>query len=277
MFSRASVASLAVVLILTGCGPPEAEPSSTAPVETGAPSVSPTSGASEESTESSGLPLVSAGIDGVRYVDVAGRERWLTIDPSGPLADYFTGVQTVMPDGVGGLVFQHSLTPPPWPNGSIVWLRAGSTMPTPVVAPPQPDWPCFYSVDPLIVGQRGGGPVLLYAEHRNCGLPTAPSEHDDLYLIRLTGGPAEYLTSGRTDQRRAMPPELLTGYSSWAAGTLVTVRQHSDESGPYLEFTDSSGNTYEHPHNPHPEGAARSDLLVHVAEARAVLLRLGGL
>jgi hypothetical protein len=43
------------------------------------------------------------------------------------------------PDQRGGLVFQHAVTPPPWPPGAVLWLRAGATRPE-LLIPPEAPW-----------------------------------------------------------------------------------------------------------------------------------------
>jgi hypothetical protein len=44
-----------------------------------------------------------------------------------------------MADQRGGLIFQHEVTPPPWPPGAVLWLRAGATQPE-VLIPPEAPW-----------------------------------------------------------------------------------------------------------------------------------------
>ena len=48
-------------------------------------------------------------------------------------------VMWAFPDQQGGLVFQHEVTPPPWPPGAVMWLRAGATQPE-VLVPPEAPW-----------------------------------------------------------------------------------------------------------------------------------------
>jgi hypothetical protein len=54
--------------------------------------------------------------------------------------DMYETIEWAIPDQRGGLIFQHTVTPPPWPQGAILWLRAGSDAPEPLVAEPEA-WP----------------------------------------------------------------------------------------------------------------------------------------
>jgi hypothetical protein len=46
-----------------------------------------------------------------------------------------------LPDQRGGLIFQHDLTPEPWPPGAILWLRAGAPRAEVLVEPTRPSAP----------------------------------------------------------------------------------------------------------------------------------------
>lgn len=59
----------------------------------------------------------------------SGEEAVLVSDPG------FESISWAVSDGAGGLVYVHETTPLPWPQGSILWLPAGSEEPTPLIAP----------------------------------------------------------------------------------------------------------------------------------------------
>jgi hypothetical protein len=48
------------------------------------------------------------------------------------------------PDSRGGLIYQHDVTPPPWPAGAVLWLRAGSVQPEVLIMPQEPWSPGTY-------------------------------------------------------------------------------------------------------------------------------------
>jgi hypothetical protein len=88
-------------------------------------------------TEPSDLPLglVTVGGDGIGLVpfDPPSEPTLLESD------QFFEHVMWALPDQRGGLVFQHEVTPPPWPPGAVLWLRAGATRPE-VLIPPATAW-----------------------------------------------------------------------------------------------------------------------------------------
>ncbi len=43
--------------------------------------------------------------------------------------ELYRGIEWAMSDNRGGLIFTHRATPPPWPPGSVLWLRAGAVTP----------------------------------------------------------------------------------------------------------------------------------------------------
>jgi hypothetical protein len=67
--------------------------------------------------------------DGVEVVMDDGAMRSLPSDR------YYESIEMVIPDGQGGIVISHAVTPMPWAQGSLVWLAPGTTVPTPVAEP----------------------------------------------------------------------------------------------------------------------------------------------
>jgi hypothetical protein len=81
------------------------------------------------------LGIVTAGREGVLLVpfDSPDEPIRLTSDET------FEPIMWAMADQRGGLIFQHEVTPPPWPPGAVLWLRAGATRPE-VLIPPEAPW-----------------------------------------------------------------------------------------------------------------------------------------
>lgn len=70
------------------------------------------------------LGVVTADESGIRLLDTSGREiNALTSD------DYYEAISVAYPDQRGGLVFQHTVTPQPWPQGSLMRLAPGAERP----------------------------------------------------------------------------------------------------------------------------------------------------
>jgi hypothetical protein len=51
----------------------------------------------------------------------------------------FARLNWAIPDQRGGLIFQHEVTPEPWPPGAVLWLRAGAITPE-LLIPPAAPW-----------------------------------------------------------------------------------------------------------------------------------------
>jgi hypothetical protein len=81
------------------------------------------------------LGIVTAGREGVLLVpfDSPDEPIRLTSDET------YEPIIWAMADQRGGLIFQHEVTPPPWPPGAVLWLRAGATRPE-VLIPPEAAW-----------------------------------------------------------------------------------------------------------------------------------------
>jgi hypothetical protein len=79
------------------------------------------------------LGFVVAGDHGVSIVSPSGTSV-LTSDP------WYERIAWAFPDGRGGLIFQHVVTPPPWPQEAVLWLRAGTGEPQ-LLVPESGVWP----------------------------------------------------------------------------------------------------------------------------------------
>ncbi|MGQ0848425.1 MAG: hypothetical protein ACT4OP_04800 [Actinomycetota bacterium] len=110
-----TVAVGAVVLGLVSFRPP-------API---APSATTTTGVPAP-VEIAGVAV--AGPEGVTVLSYDGQQVDLASDAN------YEGIAWVVGDGIGGLIFTHEVTPLPWPQGSIMRLRAGATAPLVIVA-----------------------------------------------------------------------------------------------------------------------------------------------
>lgn len=82
----------------------------------------------------------------------------ITGDPIYPVSLAFS-------DQMGGVIFQHATTPPPWDQGTVLWLRAGAEFPEPL-AVPFPDRrliPVGPGLSPT------GGPTFVYLLEQPAG------------------------------------------------------------------------------------------------------------
>lgn len=76
--------------------------------------------------------VITAGPGGITLLDATGEEiRTLASD------ELYEEISLAFPDQRGGLVFQHAVTPEPWPQGSLMHLPAGATEPRVLVSPPE--------------------------------------------------------------------------------------------------------------------------------------------
>ncbi len=73
--------------------------------------------------------LLATPNDGIVMSGFDGSSGALTSDR------YYEAIARVISDDAGGLIFQHEVTPLPWPQGSILHLPAGAAGPTVLVAP----------------------------------------------------------------------------------------------------------------------------------------------
>ncbi len=130
----AAVAGFVAVssMMLQGEAPPVAtsdvlEP----PVETTLPidSETPTSVAPTPSPDALPTGYLAADDQGVTIGSLDGVASTLTGDP------YYEAISSVLPDGEGGILFTHVVTPVEWPQGSIVRLAPGATRPEIVAEP----------------------------------------------------------------------------------------------------------------------------------------------
>jgi hypothetical protein len=73
--------------------------------------------------------LLATPSDGILISGFDGTMGALTSDR------YYEPIAWVISDEAGGIIFQHEITPLPWPQGSILWLQAGGADPTVLVSP----------------------------------------------------------------------------------------------------------------------------------------------
>lgn len=111
------------------------DPSELATVETGPTSTISSADAEtfEEVTPvTEALGVLVADVAGITLLDAEGNETHaLSSD------DLYEEVAAAFPDQRGGLVFQHAVTPEPWPQGSLMRLKVGGDRPEVLV--PSPD------------------------------------------------------------------------------------------------------------------------------------------
>jgi hypothetical protein len=84
------------------------------------------------------------------------------------------------PDHRGGIIYQHELTPEPWPRGAVLWLPAGAMEPRLLAEPAQEailDETWIAPVGTVI--SRSGRALFLYVSTE------VPTEDGDRYLSRL--------------------------------------------------------------------------------------------
>ena len=78
------------------------------------------------------IGAIIAGPDGITIETVgSGEALHLTSD------DYYPEIAVAYPDQRGGVIFQHAVTPLPWPQGSLLRLGPGATTPSVVASPPE--------------------------------------------------------------------------------------------------------------------------------------------
>jgi hypothetical protein len=81
------------------------------------------------------LGLLAVGEEGIALVPFDAPDGTVLLESD----QFFEHVMWALPDQRGGLVFQHEVTPLPWPAGAVLWLRAGATRPD-VLIPPGKAW-----------------------------------------------------------------------------------------------------------------------------------------
>lgn len=147
--------------------------------------------------------IIVADQSGVTVTDRAGqRVAHLESDR------YFSEIATAFSDLNGGLVFQHAVTPLPWPQGAIMLLRAGASRPEVLVAPP--DGGFVVPVGPAV--SAAGNAAFVYLEQ----LPEA--------ILSPTVNVIDLATGVTTDVAQA------TEYSDVATGgDLVVLVSRNDE------------------------------------------------
>lgn len=98
------------------------------------------------------LGVLLARPEGLTAVDVSGAETiHLTSDP------YYEGIAMAYQDDAGGIVFQHTTTPLPWTQGSLLHLTPGQTTPTVLAVPPEGG-----RLVPVGPARNGDSPVFVY-------------------------------------------------------------------------------------------------------------------
>jgi hypothetical protein len=89
----------------------------------------------EETTptgESAGpLGVIVSGRSGIIVVPFDPSDQPIVLESD----ELYPDIKWAMSDHRGGLVFTHTITPPPWRPGSVLWLRAGAARPEVLVPP----------------------------------------------------------------------------------------------------------------------------------------------
>lgn len=169
--------------------------------------------------EPSDFPLgfISAGERGVAVIDETG-SHILESD------EYYERIAWALSDQRAGLIFQHKVTPEPWPQGAVMWLRAGATEPE--VLLPNSVWP---------VGVTTAGEAASLFVFAVPGADQGCAER--LMVLDLD------LASGRgTREIARVPGTICLGWSGWAAvgGESVVIMDISETSCPVATLIGAS-------------------------------------
>ncbi len=163
-------------------GPPVAtDPTASVPPDTSSTPETPAPDTTTEATTTTpdALPepagVIVGGPDGITVLDREGNTL-VELGDSGPYA----GISWVAPDRQGGILFQHSTTPMPWEQGTVLRLAAGATEPSQVVAPPPGS-----NLVPVGTGvSEAGRPLFYYL----ADTPTGDGSVSRLTAIDLESG-----------------------------------------------------------------------------------------
>lgn len=137
--------------------------------------------------------------------------------PGGPL----DRVSTVYSDQMGGIVYQHESTPPPWQQGTLLWLASGESTPEPIATP----FPgrALVPVGPAVNG--AGSPLFVYLLER----PAEEGTEVAVVGVDLASEMTEELT--------------VVGASEevWAGGSVLAILDRGDVMCPTLRLVDVEG------------------------------------
>jgi hypothetical protein len=117
--------------------------------------------------------LIVSGDSGVTVVD--GTESFTLVSD-----EHHERIAWAYPDQRGGIIYQHEVTPEPWPPGAVMWLPAGATQPQLLAEPaqgPTLDETWIAPVGTVISGS--GRALFLYLSTE------VPAEEGSRYLSRL--------------------------------------------------------------------------------------------
>jgi hypothetical protein len=103
------------------------------------------------------LGVVVADRTGVVVVPFDAPDEAITLESD----QYYEHVMWALPDQRGGLVFQHEVTPAPWPPGAVLWLRAGATQPDILVPPVDPSEADEAAILPVGMATASDGHALF--------------------------------------------------------------------------------------------------------------------
>jgi hypothetical protein len=102
---------------------------------------------------------------------------------------YYEAIRWAIPDGTGGLLYQHERTPPPWPPHTVLRLRAGAATPEPLPGWPPPESGRDDGTGGWLLGVGTGGDgrvVLLFVlGHQIWGIDV---DGDDRWLLAERDG-----------------------------------------------------------------------------------------
>jgi hypothetical protein len=71
------------------------------------------------------LGVIVPGPSGIALVPFDPSDQPIMLESD----ELYRSISWAMSDSRGGLIFAHTITPPPWPPGSVLWLRAGAATP----------------------------------------------------------------------------------------------------------------------------------------------------
>jgi hypothetical protein len=145
--------------------------------------------------EPSDLPLgfIVSGESGVTIVDA---EESFTLVSD----EFHERIAWAYPDRRGGIIYQHDVTPDPWPQGAVMWLRAGATEPLLLAPPAQEATLHAPPIAPIgtVISGSGRAQFIFVATER-------PAVEGERYLSRLmaadldASGEHRELTAWRED------------------------------------------------------------------------------
>jgi hypothetical protein len=115
----------------TGQAPVLSQPSATSVPRPGETTLPPVTTTAPVAPGSAVRGVLIADTNGIRAVGADGETELMLTSDEG-----YSKIAVAFEDRRGGIIFQHAATPLPWPQGSLLRLEAGTTVPTLLFSPP---------------------------------------------------------------------------------------------------------------------------------------------